>query len=83
MVKLVFLGKFRGLAREDFETALPAEVRTLSDLQAWIGRRDPALGSALEGTRTQYVVNQMVVRDLALPVHDRDEIAFLPPMSGG
>ena len=83
MVKLVFLGKFRGLAREDFETALPTEVRTLSDLQAWIGRRDPALGSAMAGTRTQLVVNQAVVRDLALPINDSDEIAFLPPMSGG
>ena len=83
MVKLVFLGKFRGLAREDFEIALPAEVRTLSDLQAWIGRRDPALGSAMTGTRTQFVVNQAVVRDMALPVRDGDEIAFLPPMSGG
>ena len=83
MVKLVFLGKFRGLAREDFETALPAEVRTLSDLKVWIGRRDPALGSAMAGTRTQLVVNQAVVRDLALPVCDGDEVAFLPPMSGG
>jgi len=52
-------------------------------LQAWIGRRDPALGSAMAGTHTQLVVNQAVVRDLGLPVNDTDEIAFLPPMSGG
>lgn len=80
---MVFLGKFRGLGREGLETALPAEVRTLSELMAWVGRRDPALGDAMAATCTQLVVNHMVVRDLAMPVCEGDEIAFLPPMSGG
>jgi len=83
VVKLVFLGKFRGLAREDAEVALPADVGTLAELKDWIARRDPALGSAMDDTRTQCVVNQVVVRDLSARVCDQDEIAFLPPMSGG
>lgn len=83
MVKLVFLGKFRGLAREDAEVALPADVSTLAELKDWIARRDPALGRAMAATPVQCVVNQSVVRDYALRLNDRDEIAFLPPMSGG
>jgi molybdopterin synthase sulfur carrier subunit len=83
MVKLVFLGKFRGLAREDAEVALPADVGTLGELKDWIARRDPVLGSAMAATQIQYVVNQSVVRDFSLSIAQNDEIAFLPPMSGG
>jgi molybdopterin synthase sulfur carrier subunit len=83
MVKLVFLGKFRGLAREDADVALPVDVGTLAELKDWIARRDPALGDAMAATRTQCVINQSVVRDLAQRIGPDDEIAFLPPMSGG
>lgn len=83
MVKLVFLGKLRGLAREDADVVLPADVGTLAELKDWIARRDPALGSAMAATQTRCIVNQSVVRDFSLRVRDHDEIAFLPPMSGG
>jgi molybdopterin synthase sulfur carrier subunit len=83
MVTLVFLGKFRGLARDDFVADLPPDVRTLADLRAWITGRDPALGEAMAGTRTQLVLNHEIVRDMTRAVSDGDEVAFLPPMSGG
>jgi molybdopterin converting factor small subunit len=83
MVKLVFLGKFRALAREDADIVLPPGVRTLADLKDWIARSDPPLGNAMAATPVQCVVNQSVVRDLSWPIQEQDEIAFLPPMSGG
>jgi len=83
MVKLVFLGKFRGLAREDSDIVLPSDVRTLAELKDWIARSDPPLGRAMATTPVQCVVNQSVVRDLSWPIQEQDEIAFLPPMSGG
>ncbi|MBA2587924.1 MAG: MoaD/ThiS family protein [Alphaproteobacteria bacterium] len=83
MVKLVFLGKFRGLARDNAEVALPADVGTLAELKDWIVRRDPALGHAMAATQTQVIVNQSVVRDFSRRICEADEIAFLPPMSGG
>jgi molybdopterin converting factor small subunit len=82
MVKLVFLGKFGDVA-DSTDVALPEEVRTLSDLTHWLLQQQPLLGQAMAATTTRLVVNQCVAHDLSVPVADGDEIAFLPPMSGG
>ena len=82
MVRLVFLGKFGDVA-DLTEIALPGEVHTLSDLTQWLTRQQPLLGQAMAATTTRLVVNQCVAHDLSAPVADGDEIAFLPPMSGG
>lgn len=83
MVKLVFLGKFRGLAREDADVTLPADVGTLAELKDWLTRCEPALGAAMAAAQTQCVVNHALVRDTSHRIGADDEIAFLPPMSGG
>lgn len=84
MVKLVFLGKFGDVAPDGLaQIALPGEVRTLSDLKDWLVRQQPLLGQAMAATTTRLVVNQCVAHDLSAPVADGDEVAFLPPMSGG
>jgi molybdopterin converting factor small subunit len=84
MVRLVFLGKLGDAAPADLaEIALPGEVRTLSDLREWLGRTAPHLGRALAATPIRLVQNQVVAHDLSAAVSDGDEIAFLPPMSGG
>lgn len=84
MVKLVFLGKFGDVAPAGLaQITLPGEVRTLSDLKDWLTRQQPLLGQAMAATTTRLVVNQCVAHDLTAPVADGDEVAFLPPMSGG
>jgi molybdopterin converting factor small subunit len=84
LVRLVFLGKFSDVAPAGLaEIALPGEVRTLKDLKDWVARQAPLLGAAMEATRTRLIVNQCVAHDLAQIVTDGDEVAFLPPMSGG
>ena len=84
MVRLVFLGKFGDVAPAGLEEiALPGDVRTLQDLKDWVARRQPLLGEAMAATRTRLIVNQCVAHDLSQPVADGDEVAFLPPMSGG
>ena len=84
MLKLLFLGKFGDLAPTHLSTvALPDDVRTLSDLKHWLTRQYPVLGQAMAANTTRLILNQCVAHDLALPVADGDEIAFLPPMSGG
>lgn len=84
MVRLVFLGKFGEAAPKELaEVALPGEVRTLGDLKNWVARQQPVLAAAMAASQTRLIVNQCVAHDLSQPVHDGDEVAFLPPMSGG
>ena len=84
MIHLVFLGKFGDVAPAGLGAiALPAGVRNLSDLQHWLAQREPLLGQAMAATRTRLIVNQCVAHDLSQAIADGDEIAFLPPMSGG
>ena len=84
MIRLVFLGKFGELAPAELaEVSLPREVRTLSDLQGWLAQNAPLLAKAIAATRTRLVLNQEVVHDLSRAIASGDEVAFLPPMSGG
>ncbi|HYS45912.1 MAG TPA: MoaD/ThiS family protein [Rhizomicrobium sp.] len=84
MVRLIFLGKFGDVAPADLaEVSLPGDVRTLHDLQHWLARQQPLLGEAMAAAPTRLILNQCVAHDLSSPVADGDEVAFLPPMSGG
>ena len=84
MVRLVFLGKFGEVAPAELaEVVLPGDVHTLQDLKDWVARQQPLLGAAMDATRTRMIVNQCVAHDLSQAISDGDEVAFLPPMSGG
>jgi molybdopterin converting factor small subunit len=84
MFKLVFLGKLGDMAPASLATIeRPRGVRTLSDLIHWLSADQPVLGRAMAATTTRHIVNQSVAHDHALLLADGDEIAFLPPMSGG
>jgi len=88
VIHLVFLGKFgdvapAGLGKIALPTLMDAGVHTLADLQHWLAEREPLLGRTMAATRTRMIVNQCVAHDLSQALADGDEIAFLPPMSGG
>jgi molybdopterin synthase sulfur carrier subunit len=81
MAKVVLLGRLRDVAgwREKALEPLPA---TLLALRQRLADEDAALGEALTGLGVQAAVNKTLMRgDVAL--NPGDEIAFLPPMSGG
>ena len=81
MAKVLLLGRLRDVAGWRERTLDPAPDR-LSLLREFLSREDAALGEALAGRGVQAAVNKAVVRgDVALS--PGDEIAFLPPMSGG
>lgn len=54
----------------------------LSVLRSAIGERQPELARALKADTVSVIVNDVLTRGDA-PVADADEVAFLPPMSGG
>jgi molybdopterin converting factor subunit 1 len=84
LIRLLLLGRLRDHASANHgELVLPDGVRTVSALQDWLGAREPALGAALQTVKPRVAVNRSVVRDPSHPIRDGDEIAFLPPMSGG
>ncbi len=73
------LGRLRDAAGwREREMPLPATTHALIDQLA----ADPALGEALRGRGVQVAVNKAVVRG-DHPLAAGDEVAFLPPMSGG
>ncbi len=84
MPRLVFLGRFRPLAPPGLDRVEPpSTVTTLNDLKLWVGGEAPALGAALADMPCKLAVNHQIVHDLSRHFHPDDEIAFMPPMSGG
>lgn len=64
------------------ERAIDPPPPTLSALRALLSREDAALGEALARRGVQAAVNKALTRgDVTLG--PGDEVAFLPPMSGG
>ena len=78
-VKLVFLGKLADLAgAPEKDVAAPLD---------WSGLRAALpgpLGEALGGEKVKLAINGRVLGDkTALAADDGDEVALLPPVSGG
>ena len=81
MATVLMLGRLRDVAGWRERTLDPAPP-PLSALRALLAKDDPALGEALAGKGVQAAVNKTVTRD-DVALNSGDEIAFLPPMSGG
>jgi molybdopterin converting factor small subunit len=83
-MKLVFHGKLGAVAgSSEIAIACPPGVTTLSDLRAWVTASMPNMADAFNRSHVATIVNMDIVHDSQHPVTDEDEIAFLPPMSGG
>jgi len=83
LATLLFFGKlsdFAGAKTRSMEIA-PSDS-TVHDLINAIKDTDPILGDALDQASVRFVVNQEIVEKTMIVTQD-DEIAFLPPVSGG
>jgi molybdopterin synthase sulfur carrier subunit len=70
-----------GKAEEEIDP--PAEVVTVADLIAWLGRRDEGYAHAFENPK---IIRAALDRAHAKPeavIAGAREIAFFPPMTGG
>ena len=83
MARLLFFGKLGDVAGgRARDWALNADIATVRDLIAALGAQDAALGDALSHNSVRCIVNE-AVSPLDSAVADEDEIAFIPPVSGG
>ena len=79
MARVLMLGRLRDVAGwREREIEAPASTYALIELLA----ADVELGAALRGKGVQVAINKALVRG-DHPLAATDEIAFLPPMSGG
>ena len=78
-LKLVFLGRL-----EDAAGAGEMEVATVATLPELLAALEPDLAAALASAKVRLAVNGKLTTDRdALVLRDGDELAFLPPVSGG
>ncbi len=79
-VRVLYLGMLRDIAGRERESVSLAEGSRLSDLYAELERRFPKL----QGFRNSLALalNQQYA-DAAAELHDNDEVALIPPVSGG
>lgn len=63
---------------------LPAGARTAAALRTMLAEANPDLADMLRSKAVRIAVNQTLVADEAgTPISAADEIALLPPLSGG
>ncbi|MCB2077045.1 MAG: MoaD/ThiS family protein [Novosphingobium sp.] len=78
-LKLVFLGRL-----EDAAGAPEREIAHVASLADVMAGLEPHLVSALKDEKIRLAVNGGIIVDRsALVLEDGDELAFLPPVSGG
>ncbi len=78
-LNLVFLGRLADAAGEG-----ERKVSTVPSIAALIAGLEPELSAALGSPKVKIAVNGKIVSDRAIfTLRDGDEVAFLPPVSGG
>ncbi|MBL0521131.1 molybdopterin synthase sulfur carrier subunit [Aeromonas enteropelogenes] len=81
MIKVLFFAQVRELVACDGLT-LPCDYATAEALRAALCERGDKWALALEEGKLLVAVNQTLV-PLATELHDGDEVAFFPPVTGG
>lgn len=82
MAKLLFFGRLGDLAGGIERSVGLSEPHSVAALIGVLEAGDRLLGSALLEDRVRYALNSTIV-DRDAMVADGDELAFLPPVSGG
>jgi len=83
VLRVLYFGYLRDLAgTAQVEMSLPPGMETVGSLRAWLSRDNPALAEALSRPGIRAVVDDEVVPgDPTLS--GVEEVAFMPPVSGG
>lgn len=83
MARIAFYGRLQDSAgTRELVADLPADIKDAAALRIWLGRDNPRLGDSLADPAVLVAVNDVLAGGNPT-VGPQDEIAFLPPMSGG
>ncbi len=83
MATLLFFGRLGDMAGGvEREFSLPEPETKLKTILDVLNREDLVLGAALRDPSTRIAVNGEIVTEMGC-IKDCDEIAFMPPFSGG
>ena len=83
MARVLFFGKLGDIAgARERDFTLAEGVVTVAHLIEALKQQDQALGDAISAESVHCIVNEKLVGREA-SITDDDEIAFLPPVSGG
>jgi molybdopterin synthase sulfur carrier subunit len=84
MITLLYFARLRetfGLSSEQVE--LPAQVKDVRSLTDWLRQRGGIWQEELAPARPVRVAINQDMANSETAVHDGDEIAFFPPVTGG
>ena len=81
--KLLFFGRLRDISHNIEETqAIKDEILSIKDLTSWLDVKNPILGKELVKPFVLVSVNKNIVKNDFI-ISEGDEVAFLPPVTGG
>jgi molybdopterin synthase sulfur carrier subunit len=81
-MKVLFFGRLADKAGREIDVEIPETGCTVAELRARLCREMPGLAADLSAPSIKACVDQQVAGEDA-PVRPGDEVAFIPPLSGG
>jgi molybdopterin converting factor subunit 1 len=82
MVTLKYFASLRTIAGKEEDQLDLGNETTVKKLAELLAKTTPQIGEMIQGKKILVSVNQDVAT-LDTIIHDGDEVAFLPPFSGG
>ena len=84
MVRIVYLARLREAFGRSVESVdLPADIGTVAALLAWLRTRGGVWAHELGSGRAVRVAVNHDVAQATTPIHNDDEVALFPPVTGG
>ncbi len=84
MVKVLYFARLReAFGRSEEQVRLPQPVTDVASLTQWLRGRGGVWESELAPGKTVRVAVNQAMADGGSALHDGDEVAFFPPVTGG
>jgi molybdopterin converting factor subunit 1 len=82
MIDIIYFASLKTIAGKDRESVDLGPESTIRQLAELISKTSPQMGEMIREKKVMISVNQDMA-DAETIIHDGDEVAFLPPFSGG